>query len=121
MALTRSTLLVSLFSLALSFAHGQPPPGGERELPLERIFSKPYLAGSRPNSAKISPDERMIIYRWDSTAQNKYNYWMVHADGSALHMLADSLLGGIEWAPDSKTVACTRKEDIYLTDSSFGI
>jgi dipeptidyl aminopeptidase/acylaminoacyl peptidase len=91
----------------------------ESPLPLRRIFMKPYLAGTRPAGQKISPDGKFIIFRWDSTANNKYRYWFMRADGSGMHLIPDTLLGEVEWSPDSKTIACTRKGDIFLTDTAF--
>jgi dipeptidyl aminopeptidase/acylaminoacyl peptidase len=38
---------------------------------------------------------------------------------SGPRMIADTLLGEIEWSPDGKTIACTRKGDIFLTDTGF--
>jgi dipeptidyl aminopeptidase/acylaminoacyl peptidase len=88
-------------------------------LPLERIFNKPYIAGSRPTSPNISPDGKFIIFRWDSTNNNKYRYWMMNSDGNDMHMIQDTLVGEIEWSPDSRTIACTKKGDIFLTDHHF--
>src|ERR1051326_1866280 len=34
-------------------------------------------------------------------------------------MIADTLLGEIEWSPDGRTIACTRKGSIFLTDTGF--
>ena len=44
---------------------------------------------------------------------------MMLSDGSAMHELDDTLLGEVAWSPDSKTIACTRQGDIFLTDSGF--
>jgi dipeptidyl aminopeptidase/acylaminoacyl peptidase len=89
-------------------------------LSMERIFLKPYIQGSQPESPRISADGKYIFYRWDSTAMGKYRQWMMNADGSGAHKLADTLAGEIEFSPDGKTVACTRKGNIDLTDPTFG-
>ncbi len=86
---------------------------------LQRIFNKPYIAGTRPTNPRISPDNNNILFRWDSTAHNKYRYWLMNANGANQHMLPDTLLGEIEWSPDAKMIACTKKGDIYLTDINF--
>ena len=93
--------------------------GDNSILSMERIFMKPYIAGSRPINQKISPDGKTIIYQWDEKRENKYRYWMMNADGSNQHIINDTLLNDIEWSPDSKAVACVRKGDIFLTDTSF--
>jgi dipeptidyl aminopeptidase/acylaminoacyl peptidase len=88
-------------------------------IPLRRIFVKPYLCGTRPSDQKFSPDGRLVLFRWDSSAQDKYRYWIAGSDGSGLRQIADTLLGEVEWSPDGKTIACTRKGDIFLTDTAF--
>lgn len=88
-------------------------------IPLKRIFFKPYIAGSRPNSQKISPDGKLILYRWDEKAENKYRFWLMNSDGTNNHQIADTLVSEIEWSPDAKTIACVRQGDIFLTDTSF--
>ncbi len=113
----RSFFVIGLFLLACPPGFSQSTSGAL--LSLDRIFKKPYLAGTRPSDPTISPDGKVVFFRWDSSAQNKYRYWMMASDGSAMHELADTLLGEIAWSPDSKTIACTRKGDIFLTDTSF--
>ena len=88
-------------------------------LSLERIFLKPYIAGTRPTDPQISPDGKLMLFRWDAKAENKYRYWMMNSDGSNMKMINDTLVNEVEWSPDSKTVACVRKGDVFLTDTSF--
>jgi dipeptidyl aminopeptidase/acylaminoacyl peptidase len=106
------TLLFSQFSLSL-FAQQ------DSLIPLKRIFFKPYIAGTRPNSPEISPDGTLILYRWDEHAENKYRFYLMNSDGTNAHQIADTLVSEVEWAPDSKTIACIRQGDIFLTDTSF--
>ncbi|MBI1805250.1 MAG: S9 family peptidase [Ignavibacteria bacterium] len=88
-------------------------------VPLKRIFFKPYIAGSRPTDPTISPNGNIILFRWDSTALGTYRYWFMRSDGTEMRQIPDTLLGNVEWSPDSKTIACTRKGDVFLTDTSF--
>src|SRR5260370_8017556 len=50
--------------------------GSVPTLPLKRIFSRPSLPGSRPTDPKLSPDGRLLLFRWDSTARDNPRYWM---------------------------------------------
>lgn len=108
---------IGLFCLGITIGYSQSSI--DALLTRERIFRKPFIAGSRPVDPNISPDAKSVVFRWDSSAQNKYRYWMMSSDGSAMHELEDTLLGEIAWAPDSKAIACTRRGDIFLTDTSF--
>lgn len=36
-----------------------------------------------------------------------------------MHMIADTLIGEAVWSPDSKTIACIRSGDVFLTDTGF--
>lgn len=44
---------------------------------------------------------------------------MMNSDGTGSRMLADTLMGEVAWSPDGMTIACTRKGDVFLTDTSF--
>lgn len=88
-------------------------------LSLERIFKKPYIAGTRPGDPNISPDGSLMIFAWDQNRENTMRSWMVMSDGRGLHQIADTLAGGFAWSLDGKTLACTRKGDIFLTDTAF--
>lgn len=110
-------LLRLLPAVLLLFGAGRA--GGQHMLPLDRIFGKPYLAGTRPSLSSISPDGKFLLVRWDSSAAGKSRSWLMHADGSGMHEIADTLLGEVAWGPDGSTIACTRKGDIFLTDTSF--
>jgi dipeptidyl aminopeptidase/acylaminoacyl peptidase len=94
---------------------------GAAVLPLERIFLKPYIAGSRPNGPRISPDGKTILFRWDSSATGKYRMWATDYAGSGAHQLPDTLLGEIAWSPDGSHIACTRGGDLYFSDLAFGV
>ena len=125
MNLRTSVALIVLcaFGSAAFGRQGSAPP-----LPLKRIFSKPSLPGSRPSDSKLSPDGKLLLYRWDSTARGNSRSWMQVLDRSLSEkapnrpvprMIADTLLGEIEWSPDGRTIACTRKGSIFLTDTGF--
>ena len=86
---------------------------------LERIFQKPFLAGSRPGGYQISPDGKTILFRWDSTAHGRSRLWTTDYAGIDSRLVADTLLGEIAWSPDGQRIACTRKGDVYFADSTL--
>jgi len=86
---------------------------------MERIFFKPYLPGSEPTGAQLSRDGSVLLFQWDSTARGNYRRWLMRSDGLAMHVLGDTLIGEIQWSPDSKTIACTKRGDVFLTDTGF--
>jgi dipeptidyl aminopeptidase/acylaminoacyl peptidase len=107
---------------AAGFAYAGTPVAAtatDSALTMERIFLKPYIAGTRPEGVEISPDEKFILYRWDDKAGDEYRRWMMNADGSGNHRIPDTLAGDFAWSPDLHTIACTRKGNINLTDTSF--
>ncbi|HLX11232.1 MAG TPA: hypothetical protein VKS81_00330, partial [Bacteroidota bacterium] len=69
-------------------------------LPMERIFLKPYIIGSRPSGVEISPDEKYILYQWDEKGGNKARHRIMNADGTNDHVLPDTLVSQISWSPD---------------------
>lgn len=91
----------------------------EGVLPLERIYAKPYIAGSRPEAVALSPDGATILYRRDTTARGTYRLWRMNADGNGKEMIADTLVGEIAWSPDGRSAACTRKGDLFFCDPAF--
>lgn len=109
------SFICSLFLTSAVFAQQKQ----DFVLSMERIFFKPYLAGSEPTGAEMSPDGSIVLFQWDSTARGNYRRWLTHSDGSAMHIIGDTLLGEIQWSPDSKSIACTKKGDVFLTDTGF--
>ncbi len=111
----------NIIALLIIFSAAMAPSqtANESLLAFDRIFKKPYLAGSRPTGPGISPDGKWITFRWDSSAQNKSKLWMMDGRGNDIHILPDTLLGEFAWSPDAKSVACVRKGDIFFTDNSF--
>src|SRR5258707_9010681 len=61
------TWITFLFLLTPVRTHASGPA-----LSLQRIFSNTYMAGTRPTGPKISPGGSCILFRWDSSAHDKY-------------------------------------------------
>ncbi|MBI3189633.1 MAG: hypothetical protein HYZ33_03195, partial [Ignavibacteriales bacterium] len=115
--ITRTTALWLFCSFFASMLFGQSTT--DSLLSLERIFLKPYIAGTRPSNPVLSNDGGFLLFSWDDKAMNKYRNWLMNSDGSGLHQIADTTIGEIELSTDSRTVACTRNGDIFITDTSF--
>lgn len=90
-----------------------------QSLSLKRIFDKPYIAGSRPDIAAVSPDGSQFLYQWDSTAKGRNRLWAVSTSGGATHQVVDSAVSSCVWSPDVKQIAFTQDGDVFLTDPLF--
>ncbi|MEO8167307.1 MAG: S9 family peptidase [bacterium] len=86
---------------------------------LERIFTKPDIAGNRPSVAALSPDGSRLLFQWDSSARGENKLWMVPTSGGRPRQVLDSAASSCVWSPDGKRVAFTQKGDIFLSDPSF--
>lgn len=85
----------------------------------ERIFKKPYIAGSRPSVAALSPDGNRLLFQWDSSARDGNKLWMVSTAGGASRQVLDSAVSSCVWSPDGRRIAYTEEGDIFLSDPSF--
>lgn len=85
-------------------------------IPLKRIFDTPYVAGSRPSVAAISPDGSQVLYQWDPGAEDKSRLWSVALRGGKGRQLHDSAVTSCVWSPDGKRVAFVQKGDVFVAD-----
>jgi dipeptidyl aminopeptidase/acylaminoacyl peptidase len=86
---------------------------------LQRIFDKPYLAGSRPAVAALSPDGRDLLFYWDSSGRGNPSVWRVATGGGAPRRVLDTSVTSLTWSPDGKRIAFTREGDLFLSDPEF--
>lgn len=89
------------------------------EIPLKRIFNKPYIAGSRPSIAAISYDGSRVLFQWDPAAEDKSRLWSIASTGGKPHQLHDSAVTSCVWSPDGKRVAFVQKGDVFIADPDF--
>jgi dipeptidyl aminopeptidase/acylaminoacyl peptidase len=88
-------------------------------LPLKRIFDKPYLAGTRPHIASLSPDGTRLLFQWDSTSNDKRTLWSVSTRGGVATQMLDSAVSACAWSPDGKRVAFIQNGDLFISDATF--
>src|SRR5205085_12093300 len=62
-----------------------------RDLPLERVFSSPSLAGPTPREAKLSPDGRFVtLLKNRADDKDRYDLWAIDTATGQQRMLVDS-------------------------------
>lgn len=93
--------------------------GIAEQLPLKRIFDKPYIAGSRPGIASLSPDGRHLLYHWDADANGRNRLWTIATAGGTTKQVLDSAVSSCVWSPDGKLAAYTQEGDLFIADPTF--
>ncbi|WP_308517102.1 S9 family peptidase [Sphingomonas flavescens] len=115
-------------------------PAIARDLPLERVFSSPSLAGPTPREAKLSPDGRFVtLLKNRADDKDRYDLWAIDTATGQQRMLVDSQkigsggaiseeekmrrerarIAGTKgiteygWAPDSKSILVPIDGDLY--------
>ncbi len=92
---------------------------GQPLLSLERIFEKPYIAGTRPGIASLSPDGKTLLYFADTSSQGDLRLWMVETGGGTPQQVSDSSIRVCQWSPDGKQIAFVMNGDLFITDNRF--
>ena len=130
-----------LKSAALALLITAAAPAIGRDLPLERVFSSPSLAGPTPREAKLSPDGRFVtLLKNRPDDKDRYDLWAIDTATGQQRMLVDSQkigsggaiseeekmrrerarIAGTKgiteygWAPDSKSILVPIDGDIYV-------
>ena len=112
--MSRRTLL-TLASIFVSIvAHSQAPSPS-----LKRIFDKPYIAGTRPKVAALSPVGSTLLYQWDAEGNDRRKLWTISTSGGETRQVLDSAVSSAELSPDGKHVAFIQDGDVFLTDPEF--
>jgi dipeptidyl-peptidase-4 len=116
-------------------------PAAGRDLPLQRVFESPSLAGPTPRQPKLSPDGRLVtLLRNRPDEKDRYDLWAIDAATGVARMLVDSKRIGTggdiseeekmrrerariagttgitsyEWAPDGRSILVPIDGDLYL-------
>ena len=133
---------------ALALVAGVPVVAEDvaKPLTLERVFASPDLAGSQPQSLKLSPDGTLLTsLRPRADERNRFDLWAVDTRTGAERMLVDSKKVGsgaelseaekmqrerdrsltgktgivaYDWSPDGKAILVPLDGDLYLADLS---
>lgn len=66
-----------LFSLAITcVASAQNSDRPAKKLTIDRLYSLPWLVGTKPQSPQWSPDSRKLAFLWNDEGTNFYDVWM---------------------------------------------
>ena len=73
-------------------------------LTIDRILSKPSIAGTSPSSPNWSSDSQQLAFLWNDSGSSRRAIWVVDSDGSGLRKVTaeDKNAGGVtmfEWTP----------------------
>ena len=87
-------------------------------LTIDRILSKPSIAGTSPSSPKWSSDSQQLAFLWNDSGSSRRAIWVVDSDGSGLRKVTteDKNAGGVtmfEWTPNSENLIYLRSGDLW--------
>lgn len=89
------------------------------DLPFDRIFEEPFLAGVRPNVRTISPDAQNIYFTWNDSAKADRKTYVVESSGGIIDTVdADATLR-YRLSPDQSKVLYVEDQAVYLASSSM--
>ncbi len=139
-ALPCKVLVLCLFALSTTaFAqetHSQPT----KKLTIDRLYSLPWLIGTKPEDPKWSPDSKQLAFLWNDDGTNFYDVWLADrttgkpvritsmprpfnppdpgTDIAKLEQQAraetDHGVSDVIWAPDGKHLLFNFHEHLYL-------
>ena len=72
----RASLLILMLCLFVSLAHGQ-------NLTVREIMREPSIAGLRPESERLSPDGKFVVYLWNAEGKMPRDLYLVTTSGGA--------------------------------------
>ncbi len=131
-----------------SAASGVASQAMPAELPLDRLFASPALAGPQPRVVKLSPDGKLAtLLKARPDDRERFDLWAIDTTSGVSRMLVDSSkfasgvalsetermnrerqrLGGLrgildyDWAPDSRHLLVPIDGDLWLADTAGNV
>jgi len=80
------TLRISLLTVFFCLVSGT----NAQNLTVKDIMREPSIAGMRPDSEKLSPDGKWVIYAWNPDGREPRNLYIVESDGKGARVLVNA-------------------------------
>ena len=90
----------------------------ESALTIDRILSKPSIAGTSPSSPSWSSDSQQLAFLWNNSGLSHREIWIVKGDGSGLRQITSEVEGdgGVRmfvWIPNAADLIYLRSGDLW--------
>jgi len=90
----------------------------ESALTIDRILSKPSIAGTSPSSPSWSTDSQQLAFLWNNSGLSHREIWIVKGDGSGLRQITSEVEGdgGVRmfvWIPNAADLIYLRSGDLW--------
>ena len=87
-------------------------------LSIDRILSKPSIAGVSPSSPAWSSDSRQLAFLWSESGSPGREIYVVKSDGSGIRQITSKVegKGGVQmfvWSPNAKAIVYLRSGDLW--------
>ena len=94
-------------------------------LSVDRILSKPSIAGTSPSSPSWSADSQELAFLWNDSGLTRREIWAVKGDGSGLRQITSEVegKGGVRmfvWAPNAADLIYLRSGDLWHISLASG-
>ena len=94
-------------------------------LSIDRILSKPSIAGTSPSSPSWSADSQQLAFLWNDSGLARREIWAVKGDGSGLRQITSEVegKGGVRmfvWTPNAADLIYLRSGDLWHISFASG-
>ena len=94
-------------------------------LSIDRILSKPSIAGTSPSSPSWSADSQQLAFLWNDSGLTRREIWAVKGDGSGLRQITSEVegkggVGMFVWAPNAADLIYLRSGDLWHISFASG-